>query len=159
MINVRVGVEPSEELSLWGNHFRLNLTSSIKDKIKQKENPITTEVLKALKNIERTSKVKAFITNPVVLLITGAVVGAIGVALAVFSNAIAVGTLALSLLLGGGLLVAASGGTLFQLAKMEMRNLYKVSQAYDAQANHARLLISQISEIESAGHRLQIILI
>lgn len=155
MVNIHIHNRPTPDFTLFGKTFNLNLHESVKNKIKHKDHPVTQEVLKALKSIERNSKVKSFVTKPLVILITGIAAVAIGTILTAIASIFSAAMVGLGLMIGG-LTLGLSGTVLTMMGRFEMDSFSRVSRAYNDQAVEARQLIDEIERNQKLGNLINI---
>ncbi|MBS4170234.1 MULTISPECIES: hypothetical protein [unclassified Neochlamydia] len=129
---------------IFGYKFRLNLIDTLQEKLKiVVDRPVTKSLaVRTLKNIERESNIKAFLTKRVVVITTTSVIVASGLFL---PNAAASLTLLTSTYLRS---VIVAVGTIFIAYVMANNNLPKLSQAYQDQARQARYLMEEIRNKE-----------
>ncbi|BBI16955.1 hypothetical protein DB42_BN00660 [Neochlamydia sp. EPS4] len=129
---------------IFGYKFRLNLIDTLQQKLKiVVDRPVAKSLaVRTLKNIERESSIKAFLTKRVVVITATSAVVVSGLFLphAVASLAVLTSAYVRS--------VIAAVGTIFIAYVMANNNLPKLSQAYQDQARQARYLMEEIRNKE-----------
>jgi hypothetical protein len=142
-------------LTRWSKPFYVDLNISMKEKLKldNGRHEVTKDVaIKALKQIERASRFKSFITKPAVVILTGIALLGASIGLAFATNAI-VGSVALIVSLKvAAYVIGATGGIFvgYGLRNIVTRFLPVLSSEYNKQAQQARQYIQELEDKDNS---------
>ncbi len=135
--------------------FNIDLSHALRSKLKLGDGPEMIEkdvALKALKSIERSSNIKAFVTNPRVILYTGFILLGLSAAVSIIAAGVIM-TVALATALNVASLIADMFAGAFLTIGIGaacncggFKFLGVVSHAYDQQAGEAHAYIIQLEQ-------------